>query len=75
MSAMAETDTSFSVMAFRIGKREKVVRRWLMRLADGRCANSQDDLKTLADMATACGCRIELKLEAIPRAETTGMRE
>lgn len=67
MGAMAETDTSFAEMALRLGRREKIVRRWLMRLADGRSANSKDDLKILADMATACGCRIEISLQPLPQ--------
>lgn len=65
MGAMAETDTSFSLMAFRMGRREKTVRRWLMSLADGRRASPKDDLRTIADMATACGCRIDVSLRPV----------
>lgn len=66
VAAMAETDTSFSVMAFRMSRREKTVRRWLMNLADGRRADKKDCLRYIADMATALDCRVEFSLRPLP---------
>lgn len=51
---MAETDTSFTVMAARLGRREKQVRGWLMRLLDGRSVK----LNVIADMCTSMGCEL-----------------
>lgn len=61
--AMAETDTSFALMAVRIGVPEKKVRKWMDALLDGTGTR----LRPISDMCTAMGC--ELDFHVTRRAE------
>jgi hypothetical protein len=68
VQAMADTDTNFTTMAFRIGQKESTVRRWLEKLIDG-----EDDglaLNNLSDMTLAMGCEIDFSVR--PKEETKG---
>jgi hypothetical protein len=68
--AMAQSDVSFTVMAARIGRREKTVRRWVNLLMDGRC--KRVGLSEVSDMMFACGGAI-LKIELVTRGGCFGL--
>jgi hypothetical protein len=64
--AMAETDTSFSLIAKRVGRSEWSLRRGIRRLIDGDGRGFPLDF--ISDFAIAMGCEIVFTLEraAVP---------
>lgn len=65
VKAMADTDTSFTLMAHRLGKKEKTVRRWISRLIDG--GSKGVGLREIAEMTFACG--VELEFHVRPKEQ------